>query len=144
MSVDDDTSTAARRDHARRLEQRRLLLDLRRQLEPEMHRKLRLLRQGAPAEPVADEAPLESSPQDVEAALAERDAQTLARIGEALRRLEGGTYGACARCGDDIPLSRLHALPFALRCVACQESEEKGSTWRTGPRPLYPDDCEAA
>jgi DnaK suppressor protein len=144
MSADDHASTAVPRDDVRRLEQRRLLLDLRRQLGPEMHRKLRLLRQGAPAAPVADEAPRESSAPDVEAALAERDAETLARIDEALRGLDRGTYGVCAHCGGDIPLSRLRALPFALRCVACQESEEQGSALRTGPRPLYPDDCEAA
>ncbi len=42
-------------------------------------------------------------------------------IEEALQRLDDGTYGACARCGRDIPLARLRIMPFSNYCVECQE-----------------------
>lgn len=40
-------------------------------------------------------------------------------IRAALRRLEAGTYGLCAACGQPIPAARLAALPAATTCVAC-------------------------
>ena len=42
----------------------------------------------------------------------------------ALQRLEEGTYGACVDCEGQIPARRLRALPWASRCVACQESTD--------------------
>lgn len=50
-------------------------------------------------------------------------AQALAaveEIDEAVERIELGTYGACERCHQPIPKSRLRALPFARLCVACK------------------------
>jgi DnaK suppressor protein len=46
------------------------------------------------------------------------------QIDEALARLEEGTYGLCSDCGVEISEKRLLAVPFARRCVACQEKEE--------------------
>lgn len=46
------------------------------------------------------------------------------QIDEALAKLEEGTYGRCADCGADITEKRLRAVPFARRCVACQEKQE--------------------
>jgi len=46
------------------------------------------------------------------------------QIDEAIARLEEGTYGLCADCGVEISEKRLKAVPFARRCVACQEKEE--------------------
>jgi RNA polymerase-binding transcription factor DksA len=39
----------------------------------------------------------------------------------ALRRLDDGMYGICARCGDPIPFERLEAIPHARRCVRCPD-----------------------
>lgn len=50
------------------------------------------------------------------------ESRTLARheaLTEALRRLEAGTYGRCARCGKPIPYGRLVVMPEATHCVAC-------------------------
>jgi RNA polymerase-binding transcription factor DksA len=41
------------------------------------------------------------------------------QIRAALGRIENGTYGACANCGDTIPRARLEAQPIATRCVKC-------------------------
>lgn len=46
------------------------------------------------------------------------------QIEEALVRLREGNYGLCADCGVEISEKRLKALPFARRCVACQEKVE--------------------
>lgn len=37
----------------------------------------------------------------------------------ALLRIENGTYGACAICGDEIARERLEAQPVATRCIKC-------------------------
>ena len=37
-------------------------------------------------------------------------------IDAALRRMDTGVFGACVDCGYDIPIERLEALPFAIRC----------------------------
>lgn len=37
----------------------------------------------------------------------------------ALARIDNGTYGTCANCGDEIPRARLEAEPAATRCVKC-------------------------
>jgi len=45
---------------------------------------------------------------------------------EARHRLAAGRYGLCADCGEAIPVARLQALPFAVRCLPCQERYEGG------------------
>lgn len=37
----------------------------------------------------------------------------------ALLRIENGTYGTCARCGNEIARARLEARPIATRCIDC-------------------------
>ena len=43
----------------------------------------------------------------------------IAETRQALLRIEQGTYGACAKCGDDISEERLKALPTATLCIKC-------------------------
>jgi RNA polymerase-binding transcription factor DksA len=45
----------------------------------------------------------------------------------ALARLEAGDYGDCVDCGEAIPVARLQAQPFAIRCVGCQERRERAA-----------------
>lgn len=40
-------------------------------------------------------------------------------IRAALARIEAGTYGTCANCGETIPPERLEAQPVATRCIKC-------------------------
>ena len=37
----------------------------------------------------------------------------------ALLRIENGSYGTCAKCGNDIRRERLEARPIATRCIDC-------------------------
>jgi DnaK suppressor protein len=43
----------------------------------------------------------------------------LKRIGSALRRIEAGTFGECAQCGDLIDPRRLSADPATPLCIGC-------------------------
>ena len=63
---------------------------------------------------------------DLDLALLQMRAETVRRIDAALRQLEAGTYGSCADCAIAIPERRLRALPFAVRCQACEEKREEG------------------
>ncbi len=44
---------------------------------------------------------------------------TLRQLQRAEVSLADGSYGVCARCGEDIPSARLEARPFATQCVRC-------------------------
>ena len=48
-------------------------------------------------------------------------------LAAALQRLEHGTYGYCATCGDAIPHERLSVMPETLFCVGCRR-DNSGST----------------
>ncbi len=51
----------------------------------------------------------------------------LAKINEALSRIDKGTYFYCTDCGDDIPAARMELLPFSSLCVSCAEDLEHRS-----------------
>lgn len=51
--------------------------------------------------------------------LQERDQARAAQIDEALRRMDAGTYGRCAGCGQPIPYERLLVFPEAQACAGC-------------------------
>jgi DnaK suppressor protein len=46
-------------------------------------------------------------------------------IEEALQRIEIGKYGRCRDCSRWIRPARLQVQPYAVRCRACQEKQEK-------------------
>jgi DnaK suppressor protein len=58
---------------------------------------------------------------------AKRDRDEMAEVELALQRLDAGTYGDCADCGDPIALQRLMVLPAARRCAACQSAREQAA-----------------
>ena len=62
--------------------------------------------------------------EDVELALVQMKRETVTRIDDALARLDTNEYGRCLECGDEIAAARLRALPFAVRCVACEDHRE--------------------
>jgi RNA polymerase-binding transcription factor len=42
-------------------------------------------------------------------------------IEAALERIDSEEYGVCTDCGNAIASARLEAIPWAVRCIACQE-----------------------
>ena len=51
--------------------------------------------------------------------------QEIENIEEALKRMASGKYGSCKSCGGWIRPARLKVVPYAVRCRACQEKQEK-------------------
>jgi RNA polymerase-binding transcription factor DksA len=52
--------------------------------------------------------------------------QEIRMIEAALRRMDEGDYGNCARCGLAIAEARLDAVPFSPFCRSCAEMAQKG------------------
>ncbi len=48
--------------------------------------------------------------------LMESQRREIMLIDAALRRMDTGVFGTCVDCGYEIPIERLEALPFAIRC----------------------------
>ena len=129
----------------RQADLRHVLIARRQEIQDDVHSRIRDVRADRPDE-VGDE--LEHSDADahgdIEFALLQMKAETLKRIDEALVRLDAGEYGCCFECDDQISDTRLRALPFAVRCKACEERREQGQ-WqaRRAARPrgfsLFPD-----
>jgi RNA polymerase-binding protein DksA len=63
---------------------------------------------------------------EIDYTLEENSEHVLAAIEEALRRIDEGTFGMCARCGKPIAEERLEAIPYAIRCIDCKRLEERG------------------
>jgi DnaK suppressor protein len=61
--------------------------------------------------------------QGITQGLQAREAATLARVEEALARLERGEYGRCPSCERRIPYDRLLVFPEAATCAACASGE---------------------
>jgi DnaK suppressor protein len=81
------------------------------------------------AKDMASEAQLS----EVDAAETARDADELAGVEAALRRLDANQYGDCMDCGSPISLQRLLVQPAAARCAACQSAFEARERRKAGP-----------
>ena len=57
--------------------------------------------------------------------LEENSEHVLADIDAALKRLDDGTYGTCTNRGEQIPVERLEARPWATLCIDCQRERER-------------------
>ncbi|HYL74666.1 MAG TPA: TraR/DksA family transcriptional regulator, partial [Bryobacteraceae bacterium] len=49
------------------------------------------------------------------------DYRQLKLVEAALARMDSEHYGVCMDCGGPISARRLEAIPWANRCIACQE-----------------------
>ncbi len=45
----------------------------------------------------------------------------LAQVQNAIKQIEHGTYGVCAKCNEDISEKRLNAIPYATLCINCAD-----------------------
>jgi DnaK suppressor protein len=73
---------------------------------------------------LADRASSETD-RAIELRARDRQRKLIAKIEEALGRLEDGTYGYCEETGDPISLRRLEARPIATLSVEAQERHER-------------------
>ncbi len=56
--------------------------------------------------------------------LRDRERQLLQKIGEALARMDEGSFGTCEDCEEPIEPRRLEARPVSTLCIACKEKQE--------------------
>ena len=54
---------------------------------------------------------------ELDDSLGENADQILREIDTALARIDDGTYGTCTRCGKEIPVERLEAVPWTTLCI---------------------------
>ena len=55
---------------------------------------------------------------------AARENKFLNHLNRALERMDAGTYGLCATCGEAIQYLRLEAVPHATLCIDCKREQE--------------------
>lgn len=108
---------------------RRMLLERRQQVQREIDESLAAYRAGQnrmreESVPDVEDLSVQDSTAEQRISLLESRNKTRDQLDEALRRLDEGLYGVCDECGGSIGEGRLKALPFARRCIACQEQIE--------------------
>ncbi|HZO80918.1 MAG TPA: RNA polymerase-binding protein DksA [Candidatus Binataceae bacterium] len=104
---------------------RRLLEDRKREILEEAERALGALNtksEEACADPT-DRASLESDRAFL-LRMRDRERKLLSKIDEAFARIEGGSYGLCEECGDQIGIERLRARPVTTLCISCKSAQE--------------------
>lgn len=58
--------------------------------------------------------------------VSDEEFKILRQIDRALEKIDENTYGVCDISGEEIPLPRLEAIPYATMTVKSQEMFEKG------------------
>ena len=71
-----------------------------------------------------DRATMESD-RSFELRIRGRERKLMEMVDEALARIEDGTYGICAGCGEEIAVKRLQARPVAKFCIDCKTKQEQ-------------------
>ena len=55
----------------------------------------------------------------------DRESILLRQVKAALRRIDDGSFGTCVECEWTINANRLAAVPWASRCIVCQEAADR-------------------
>jgi len=71
-----------------------------------------------------DRASLESD-RNFELRIRDRERKLIAKMQEAIKRIEDGTFGICEVCGGPISEKRLMARPVTTLCIDCKTKQEK-------------------
>lgn len=98
-------------------EVRRLLEDRRQFLSAKVDEIEGDLRE--PADPDFAEQATEAEADEVLEGLESSALLEIAQINAALSRIEEGSYGECATCGEPVGEKRLEIIPHAAQCIKC-------------------------
>jgi DnaK suppressor protein len=71
-----------------------------------------------------DRASLESD-RNFELRIRDRERKLIAKMQEAIKRIDDGTFGVCEGCGGPISEKRLMARPVTTLCIECKTEQEK-------------------
>ena len=99
------------------------LLQEERQVKDELAHLRELMLDEVDIDP--DEGDAEITEREKNAALIGVLENRLQDLQRALRSIEKGSYGICARCGNPIEPGRLEVKPDATLCVSCQSEVER-------------------
>lgn len=55
----------------------------------------------------------------------DRDSALLRQVKAALKRIHAGNFGTCCDCEETINPKRLAAVPWAMRCIQCQQAADR-------------------
>ena len=55
----------------------------------------------------------------------DRERKLIAKMQEAIRNIDDGTYGICENCEEEISEKRLIARPVTTLCIKCKTEQEK-------------------
>ena len=77
------------------------------------------------AQDVADKA-ASSYTKEFLFSLSNNERDVLQLVEEALVRVGTDGFGVCVVCEDEMDRKRLEAVPWAKRCLSCQEKQEQG------------------
>ena len=104
---------------------RQRLITWRGELVRESEETLQSLQEGGIVEAdIADRASVETD-RSLELRTRDRARKLIAKIDEALERVDNGTYGYCEETGEPIAISRLEARPIATLSIEAQERHER-------------------
>jgi DnaK suppressor protein len=104
---------------------RRKLLDWKAELLEESNETIHNLQEGSSSEPdLADRASLETD-RSLELRTRDRERKLIAKIDQALERIDEGSYGYCEETEEPIALRRLEARPIATLSLEAQERHER-------------------
>jgi len=71
-----------------------------------------------------DRASLESD-RNFELRIRDRERKLIAKIREALQRIDDGEFGLCESCEETIGIARLKARPVTTMCIDCKTEQER-------------------
>ena len=71
-----------------------------------------------------DRATMESD-RSFELRIRGRGRKLMGKVEEALARIDEGSFGVCAGCGEEIAVKRLQARPVAKYCIDCKTRQEQ-------------------
>lgn len=71
-----------------------------------------------------DRASMESD-RSFDLRIRDRERKLIAKVNEALERIEDGTFGICEVCGGEIGEKRLEARPVTTLCIECKQEQEE-------------------
>jgi len=68
----------------------------------------------------------------------DRETARWREVRDALERIDGGSFGICLNCDEEIAPKRLAAVPWAALCIVCQQAADHmpSDSWYGGQQPL--------
>lgn len=71
-----------------------------------------------------DRASMESD-RSFDLRIRDRERRLIAKVNEALERIDAGEFGICEVCGEEIGEKRLEARPVTTLCIECKQEQEE-------------------